>query len=352
MKETIRALIDRLVPEGDGIQVAAYLDGELILDEVAGPVSHSTPIFSWSTGKGLTATIVHILVEQGRLAYDMRIADVWEEFAEHGKEQVTLRHALTHSAGIPQLPADIMPDDFTDWGRMCDYVAGTELLWEPGTRHGYHAWTWGWLIGETVRRETGLTMSQAIGLISGPLWIKDELFFGIPRDQVVAPLTDGGWDAALQQVSALVPKFDLVSPPRVRPGAAFANRPDILGADIPATGTVTARAMAKMYAALIGEVGGVRLISPERLREVIAVAVSGPDWVFGADARRSLGYTVEDGYFGWDGMGGSVACAYPDLGLALAVTKTRMGTGQDDPADAIRAEIVRLSTDRARATRG
>jgi len=350
----VRATLDRLVDEGreDGIQVAVYLDGELVVDEVAGPVDHATPIFSYSTGKGLTATIVHILVEQGRLDYDLRIADVWPEFAARGKDRITLRHALTHSAGVPQLPADIVPDDFTDWARMCAIVAGTEPLWEPGARHGYHAWTWGWLIGETVRRATGLTMSEGLGLITGPLWTRGELFFGVPRGQVVAPLSDGGWSAALEQVSAHVEHFGLVSPPLVRPGAQFANRPDILGADIPATGTVTARAIAKMYAALIGEVDGVRLISPERLREVTAVATSGPDWVFGADARRSLGYTVEDGYFGWDGMGGSVACAYPDLGLALAVTKTRMGTGENDPADAIRAEIARSSRDRARATRG
>ncbi|MEU4337792.1 serine hydrolase domain-containing protein [Micromonospora lupini] len=103
------------------MQVAAYLDGEPILE-------------------------VH---------YDLRIAEVWPEFARHGKDTVTLRHALTHTAGVPALPADVTPEDFTDWDRMYAIVADAEPIAPPGELKAYHAWTFGWLVGEVVRRATG-----------------------------------------------------------------------------------------------------------------------------------------------------------------------------------------------------
>lgn len=120
------------------------------------------------------------------------------------------------------------------------------------------------------------------------------------------------------------------------------GRPDVLRADVPAVGTMTARAAARMYAALIGEVDGVRLVSPERLAEMTAVAVGGPDWVFGADVERALGYSIEGGgaMFGASGSGGSLAGAAPAHGLALAATKNLLTAGEDDPMEDLRALIL------------
>ncbi|MDF2704461.1 MAG: beta-lactamase [Nonomuraea muscovyensis] len=355
LQERVQRAVDELVASGRelGVQVAAYLHGELVVDACAGvadpgtgrPVTPDTPFFSFSSGKGMTATAVHVLAERGELDYDLRIADVWPEYARHGKGGTTLRHALTHSAGVPALPAGTTAEDFTDWQRMCAVVAGSEPLWEPGTAHGYHAWTYGWLVGETVRRATGRTLAQVLAEdVAEPLKVPGELFFGVPGEQQprLAVLRDGNWSAVLEHVSSAVPRLDLVAPPGVRPDAVLGSRPDVLRADVPAVGTMTARAAARMYAALIGEVDGVRLVSPERLAEMTAVAVQGPDWVFGADAPRTLGYALEAGgaMFGASGSGGSLAGAAPALGLSVAATKNLLTAGDDDPMEDLRALIL------------
>ncbi len=359
LQDQVQKTLDELVAADRrlGAQVAAYRHGELIVDACAGladpdtgrPVTSDTPFFSFSTGKALTTTVVHVLVEQGRLDYDLRIADVWPEFAQHGKRDVTLRHALTHSAGLPALPADVTADDFTDWHRMCDIVAGSELVWTPGTRHGYHVWTFGWLVGEVVRRATGRTAAQLLAEdIAGPLGVPDELFLGVPEAQLdrLARLADGNWSAALEQLSAQLPHFDRAVPRGARPDAALGNRRDILRADIPAVGTVSARAVAKLYAALLGEVDGVRLVSPERLRAISAVAVEGPDWTFGMDGSWALGYGIEAGgaMFGSGGIGGSLAGAAPAQGLALGATKNVLAVGDGDPMEQLRTLILETVT--------
>ncbi|MFI7539861.1 serine hydrolase domain-containing protein [Actinoplanes sp. NPDC049599] len=357
----VRRTIDGLVGSGReiGVQVAAYLDGRQIVNAVAGladeaggrPVTPDTPFFSFSTGKGLTSTIVHVLAEQGRLDYDLRIADVWPEYGRHGKGRTTLRHVLTHSAGVPVLPGYTMPEDFLDWDRMCRTIAATAPVWEPGTRHGFHEWTYGWLVGEIVRRATQRPISWVLAEeIARPLHAERELFFGVPVEQLprVARLKDRNWTAALQLLSERVENFDKINPPGVRPDSTLANRRDILRADIPAVATVSARAIARMYAALLGEVDGVRLISPDRLKEITTVATRGPDWAFGGDLPKTLGYAAQVGgtRFGWSGNGGSLAGCYPELGLALAVTKNHLGIGGDDPMEGLAALIAGAVADR------
>jgi hypothetical protein len=127
----------------------------------------------------------------------------------------------------------------------------------------------------------------------------------------------------MESLSAQLPHFGRAVPAGVRPDAVLGNRRDIPRADIPAVGTVSARAVAKMYAALLGEVDGVRLVSPERLRQVSEVAAQGPDWTFGADVSRTLGYGSElDGaMFGSGGIGGSLAGAALAQGMAICATR-------------------------------
>ncbi|MDI1465868.1 serine hydrolase domain-containing protein [Catellatospora sp. KI3] len=346
----VRRTVGELVASGaeTGVQVSAYLHGEPVIDVYAGdahpgrPATPDTLFPSFSTAKGVTATVVHVLAERGALDYDLRIADVWPEYAAHGKQDTTLGHALTHATGVPHLPAGTSPADFADWHRMCALIADAVPRWEPGTRQGYHAWTYGWIVGETVRRATGRTLARVLAEeVAGPLGVADELFFGVPERVLdrVARLGEHGWQPALSYLSANLPHFDLVCPPAVRPDAALGNRPEILRADVPAIGTFSARALARMYAALLGEVDGVRLISPERLARVSAVAMDGPDWVFGQPVRRSLGYAVEDGYFGASGSGGSLSYAFPQLGLTVAATKNRMSFGDGDPLEQLRELI-------------
>ena len=356
LQAQVQKTIDSLVAAGReiGVQIAAYLDGRLIINAVSGladdstgnKVTPDTPFFSFSTAKGLTSTAVHVLAEQGKLDYDLRIADVWPEYARHGKDKTTLRHVLTHAAGVPQLPSYTGPEDFLDWDRMCRTIAMSSPLWEPGTRHGYHAWTYGWLVGETVRRATGRLISWVLAEdIARPLHADRELFFGVPEKiplSHLARLKDRNWTAGLEALSQHFENFDRIAPPNVRPDAMLGNRRDLLRADIPSVGTVSARAMARMYAALMAEVDGVRLISPERLRQITRVETSGPDWATGAEGAKSLGFAVEVGgqRFGWGGMGGSLAGFYPELNLSVACTKNYLSTNDGDPMEEI-AELIR-----------
>ncbi|MGY0236883.1 serine hydrolase domain-containing protein [Longispora urticae] len=354
LRATVQSRIDVLVASGRevGVQVAAYLHGELIVDACAGtadlstgrPVTPDTPFFSYSTGKGLAATAVHVLAEHGHLDYDLRIADVWPEYARHGKGATTLRHALAHTAGVPALPADTTPEDFADWERMCAVLADSVPEWPPGEGYGYHAWTFGWLVGEVVRRATGRTLAEVLAEdVAAPLGVAGELFFGVPDQDLdrLAILEERDWAATLDHLSAHVPRFDRLVPPGVRMDAALGNRRDLLRADLPATGTVTARAVARMYAALLGEVDGVRLISPDRLRAALTVTHHGPDWAFGQESPMGLGYALlEDGtVFGTSGLGGSLAYAVPGSGLTVAATKNMLAYGDGDPMEELRVLI-------------
>ncbi|MET7834815.1 serine hydrolase domain-containing protein [Micromonospora sediminicola] len=353
LRAEVRAAVDDLVTSGReaGVQVAAYLDGTSIVEEQAGladtgtgrPMTADTPVHAVSTGKGLTATVVHVLAEQGRLDEDLPLARVWPEFARHGKDGITLRHVLTHTAGLPALPADVTPDDFTDWSRMCALLADAEPLWAPGERLAYHAWTWGWLVGEVVRRVTGRSVSQVLAEeVAGPLGVTRELFLAVPQAELprLARLEDAGLSALMTWAGANLPHFDAVAPPGVRPDTVIGSRPDVLRAEVPSVGTMSARAAARMYAALLGPVDGVRLVSPGRLRAMSAPAVRAPEWVFGQESTFGLGYAVDDdGSFGTAGSGGSLAFAYPELGLTVAAVRNRLGAGDGDPMERLRVLV-------------
>lgn len=350
----VQQAIDQLVETGveRGLQVAAYLHGDLVVDAVAGiadpasgrPVSSATPFYIASTAKGVASTVVHVLVERGTLGYDTPIVELWPEFGAHGKARATVRHALTHSVGVPGLPPGTTPEDLCDWQHMCALITDARPWWEPGTRTGYHAVTFGYIVGEIVRRATGKPISRVLREeVAEPLGVADELFFGVPESELgrLARLEEAAGNA---QIQAAVPKdlpfFRVVhgytaAPLAALPNAAFGNRTDVLKADIPSGGTMTARAVARMYAALLDEVGGVRLVSPERLREITAVAIEGEDAVLGFLARRALGYDVgfygpldSPTLFGMAGSGGSAAYADTASGITVALTKNRVSSGE------------------------
>jgi len=350
LRKQVQEAIDQLVESGveRGLQVAVYRHGELVVDAVAGvadpatgrPVTSDTPFFSFSIGKGVAATVLHALAERGVFAYDTPIVELWPEFGAHGKQTVTVRHALSQSAGVPGLPPGLTVKDLCDWDKMCAIIADAEPWWEPGTKIGYHAVTFGYIVGEIVRRATGTPISQVLReAVAGPLGVADELFFAVPASEQprLARLEDAegnqGLFAAMPEDS---PVFKL-GPPECTT-AAFGNRADVLSANFPAGGTVTARAVARMYAALLGKVDRVRLISPERLRAVSAVAMSGVDQVFGFPTAWGLGYSIGQflsnaqetpTVFGVGGVGGSHAYADSATGTAFALTKNRLAPSFD-----------------------
>lgn len=337
VQEQVQQAIDELVETGAerGVQVAAYRDGELVVDAVAGladpatgrPVTSDTPFYNFSIGKGVTASVAHVLAERGVFGYDTPIVELWPEFGAHGKDAVTVRHVLTHSAGVPGVPADTTVEDVCDWQKMCAAIADAQLWWEPGTKIGYHAYTFGYIIGEIVRRATGKSISQVLREdLAGPLGIADEVFFGMPESEHgrLARLEDA--EGAVDMLVSMPkdhPMFK-AGPVELVPTAGFGNRTDVLTADIPAGGKMTARAVARMYAALMGEVDGVRLISPERLQEATAVVMSGVDELFGMPSSWGLGYSVERTVFGIPGAGGSRAFGDTATGLTFGLTKNRL----------------------------
>ena len=363
LQRQVQQAIDELVESGAerGLQVSVYRHGEPVVDAVAGVadpstgrhVTTDTPFFSYSIGKGVAATVIHVLAERGALDYDTRIVELWPEFGAHGKDRATVRHALSQSVGVPGLPAGLTVEDLTDWEKMCAIIADSEPWWEPGTKIGYHAITWGYVVGEIIRRASGKPIPQALREeVAAPLGVADELFFAVPESEQhrLAQLEDvEGSEEMFGELPEDSPIFKL-GPDLT---AEHANRADVRSANILAGGTVTARAVARMYAALLGEVDGVRLISPERLREASAVAMSGIDEIFGFPTSWGLGYSIgqfmsnaheTQQVFGVGGVGGSHAYADTATGTTFALTKNRLAPSFDT-AEQVAGIITKAVTD-------
>jgi len=343
-QKQVQKAIDQLVDAGAerGLQVAVYRGPDLVVDAVAGiadpqsgrPVTPETPFYNFSVVKAAAATVVHVLVERGLFGYDTRIVELWPEFGAHGKQSVTMRHVLNHTAGVPGIPLSTTIEDLCNWDKMCAAIADEELWWEPGTKVGYHAYTFGYIAGEIVRRATGKKIAEVLREdVAGPLGVADEIYFGMPESEHhrLARLEDAPMTGPMPEMPPDLPMFK-AAPMSAFPNAAMGNRTDVLSADIPAGGKVSARAIARMYAALLTGVDGVRLIAPERLREATAVSSSGIDQVFGMPTTWGLGYSIgglgpaQDSKttFGVGGVGGGFACGDTASGIAFAVTKNRI----------------------------
>lgn len=338
----VQALLDEAVADGSesALQVAAYLHGDLIVDSWAAPeeraVDGETLFPFFSTGKGIAATAVHRLVEKGTLSWDDPIARHWPEFAAHGKDGTLVRHALHHTAGLPVMP---LAGDFSlagDWDAMCEFVAASVPLHPPGARRHYHAITYSWLLGETARRADGRDFARIINEeVCQPLGI-DSLFFGVPESDlprcVDAEKALPVPDAPAQPPAEPDPVAARAIPAWVCPLEDWINSDTTRRACIPASnGFGTARALARHYAALVGDgVAGVRLLANQtiaaatRWDPLVEASVSG-------DGRWGLGYALSGPdecpgtVFGHGGYGGSTACADTRYGLAIAVVKSRMG---------------------------
>jgi CubicO group peptidase (beta-lactamase class C family) len=318
----VQEIADELVASGAerGVQVAAYVDGKQVVDVVAGvadpatgrPVTPDTLFYNWSIGKGATATLVHRL----GLDPETRVVEVWPEFGKHGKDVVTVRQVLDHTAGVPGLPAGVTVDDVCSWPTMIAALEDAQPWWEPGTQVGYHAYTFGYLAGEIVRRVTGRELGDVLADLTAELGYPGEIRYGMSDTSGLAVPEDAPSDVDWSQMP---PEMLRAAPLTVMPTAALGADPRMLAADIPAGAKVTARAMAALYASW--------LASP-RLADVTTVSAEGEDQVYGNECRMSLGFALglpfEEGApraFGWAGAGGSWAGADPDRGVAVAVTK-------------------------------
>jgi CubicO group peptidase (beta-lactamase class C family) len=342
-----------------GAAVAVYHRGELAVDLWGGwraegrPWQRDTLAMCFSTTKGVISTALHLLAERGQVEYDAPVAAYWPRFAQGGKESITVRHVLTHSAGLHRMRTLVdHAQRMLDW----DYMVAALERAEPGTRHGYHALTYGWLAGELIRRVSGRPVAVFVQEeLARPLRL-DGLYVGCPPGQRgrVAPLAPMA--APLGRRLGLRPGAVMGGPIGRIPALLglpvsprrFVNAllprgiedvlwgPEVMDAEIPAAnGFFTARSLAKLYALLAhgGQAGGVRLLSPRTVQQIAVVHSRGPDLVLVLPMGWRLGYhsafttrgTVP-GAFGHFGFGGSGGWADPRRDVALAMVCNR-GSG-------------------------
>jgi CubicO group peptidase (beta-lactamase class C family) len=335
--DKVRAVLESLVRETPetGLQVAAYLDGNLVIDAWAGmadpaarrPVDGDTLFMLSSTTKGVTATCMHLCVEKHGLSYDMPIVDVWPEFGAHGKEKATLRMALAHQTGVPQTPVGYTPEWLPDWDRMCRGIADLAPMFPIGERTAYHSLNYGYINGEILRRVDGRPIAQFLEQeICAPLGI-DGAYLGVPDDELhrLAVLTDAPPLPADYEVR-------MVGEPAGSRVAEVFNRREVAQAAIPASGGVfSARGLARHYAMLAnwGELDGVRVLPEARIRAGIELQSFEWDEIYRVRVRRALGYRrgrdtgplASPEAFGHVGGGGSFGYADPAKRLGIGFAK-------------------------------
>jgi len=312
---------------------AAYVDGELVVDLWDG---QARPGQAWEAGtttvlmsatKGLTALCLQILADRGQLDIGERVATYWPEFAQNGKQNVLVRHVLTHTAGLLGFTGqtDLMRPDGAGWDDYDAISAGFAAQapeWEPGTKHGYHALSFGWLAAEIVRRITGRSLGTFFHEeVAIPLGL--EAWIGTPTEELgrVAHVYSSDMSTLPRFVRKGFEAAELVArDPATLTGKAFLgtgsssayealealfNNPRVLQAEFPAGGaTATARALATVWAAAAngGELNGVRIVSEACTEEFSRVALCEPDLLMSeipiprllgrasAPVTRTLGY--------------------------------------------------------------
>lgn len=347
-----------------GAAIAVYHRGEPVVDLWGGrrtdedPWHADTVAMCFSTTKGVASTALHILADRGLVDYDEPVATYWPEFAANGKESVTVRHVLTHSAGLHRIRSLVDSGGrILDWDHMTAALANAAPAYEPGSRHGYHALTYGWLVGEIVRRVSGSGIADFVGAeIAGPLGC-DGLYIGLPPTERhrVAPLgplslprpgnptlrrMEKRIGTQMGKVISALPgtlntrRMANALAPRNVEEALFGSA--VMDAEIPAAnGFFTARSLARMYAMLAGggELDGVRLLSAERVRIISEVQRRGRDHVLVMPMDWRLGYHrvfttrgAVPSAFGHFGFGGSGGWADPERDLAIGFVCSR-GSG-------------------------
>ncbi|MEU1598166.1 serine hydrolase domain-containing protein [Streptomyces sp. NPDC005708] len=328
-----------------GAAVAVYRGGRKVVDLWAGtrdvdgtdPWERNTAQIVRSATKGVAAAALLMLSERGELDLDAPVGHYWPEFKAQGKEHTLVRHVLAHRAGVPVLDRPLTPVEAADPDLAATALAAQAPAWEPGRDHGYHAQTYSWLTGELVRRVTGRSIGEWIATeIAGPLGL--DLWVGLPEAEAhrvgrVGLVEETVRDGALR----IRPKravAEAYADPDSLTRRAFAaitplpdeNDPAYRAAVLPASnGIATADGLARFYAALTGEVDGIRLFAPRTLEHARTEASAGPDRVLVVTTRFGLGYMLHgsaspllaSGSFGHPGRGGALGFADPESGIAF-----------------------------------
>jgi CubicO group peptidase (beta-lactamase class C family) len=351
----------------DGLEVgaafSAYHRGQKVVDLWGGefdatsgkPWEEDTIALVYSTTKGATAICANRLAQEGRLDVNAPVVTYWPEFGQAGKDGIPVDWLLSHRAGLAWVDAPLTLEQVLAWDPMIHALEVQTPVWEPGTQHGYHAVTYGYLVGELVRRISG----RGIGTyfreeVGDPLGL--DFWMGLPAEQEsrVSPLTggisavageaaaDGGMDPeTVASLAAIIGPESMLGK-ALSGGGAFSDTEDfntraVHEAEIPAAGGIgDARSIARMYAACVGEVDGIRLLTPEQLADATTQRSEGPDVVIlNLDLQFGLGFIVPSTLlqlggpksFGHFGMGGSAGWADPEAEMAFGYVMNRMDLG-------------------------
>jgi CubicO group peptidase (beta-lactamase class C family) len=334
-----------------GAALAVHVDKQPVVDLWAGykdsartrPWDEHTIVNLYSVGKAVTAVCALRLVESGALDLDSPVSRYWPEFAQAGKTHLPVRYLLTHQAALPAVFRVLPPGAVLQWEVMTDALAAQEPWWEPGAAHGYHVNTYGFLIGEVVRRITGKSLGTYLrDELARPAGIDFVVGFGPELDARCAEILPPrpGSDGDERRVLFEGELATLTGLARMRAGA-YRNPPGLSGmgivnsrewraAEVPSTnGHGNARAVARLYAALAGDGGldGVHILSPETVEMAIAEQVYGEDLILERPTRFGLGFQLTmperplgpgPRSFGHFGAGGSLGFADPDARVAFA----------------------------------
>jgi CubicO group peptidase (beta-lactamase class C family) len=341
-----------------GSSLAIFKDGEPVVNiwqgeaEAGKPWTQDTTSVVFSCAKGLTSILAHRLIQEDKLYLDEKVSHYWPEFAQEGKQDIPVKWLLQHKAGLSTTRRDLTMDEITDGHTIEDVLAAQEPLWEPGTAHGYHALTFGTLIGKLIHNITGLTAGKYFAqLIADPLGV--DAWIGLPKDKFanLAPLiSDGNRPEIIAE-----PNTDLYWQSRAMSfGGALNhlvesyetgfNNPQLIAAELPAAGAVSnAYSLAKIYSAAVIETDGVRLLEDETLRAAVVPQSTGPlkfepkngTWFpawgngFMVDVP-GLKDLLGPSSFGHDGLGGQNSFGDFEHRIGFAYTSNFLLSGADD----------------------
>lgn len=329
------------------------------------PYTDDTLQLVFSTTKGAAAMCAHLLAQRGELDLDAPVVTYWPEFGAKGKHDIPVRWLLSHKSGLVDVDASIHPDDGLSWELIIEAIEGSEPLWEPGTQHGYHAVTYGWLVGELVKRVSGKTLGTFFHEeFATPLGL--DFWIGLPpeQDHRVSPIIaftppqafidagisdatdmDTSGSGLIKALSAIFGPDNMIARALTAPGGAFKdqnrwNEPEVWHSEIPsANGITNASSLAGLYAACVSEVDGVRILNADTIKAATHPQTEGGDAVLVIDIPFASGFMLDGvfsklggpGSFGHYGFGGSVGFGDQDnaLGFGYVMNQSQLAIAGD-----------------------
>jgi CubicO group peptidase (beta-lactamase class C family) len=365
-----------------GASLGVYVDGEKKVDLWGGvadvatgePWQQDTISIMYSATKGAVAILAWLLAQRGELDFDAPVTAYWPEFAAGGKAAMPVRYLFTHQAGLPYLDQQLTRDEVLDGRRPVEVLEQQQPVWEPGTAHGYHAVTYGWLTGALVARIAGASLGRVFAdEIAGPLGL--DLYIGLPADQAgrvaklidmppadpaaLAAITDPAVkEMIMKLVAAMTDPTSTFSRALSTNGALpvpdsqIWNDPRIYQVEIPAgNGISNGRSLARMYAAAVSEVDGIRLLTDATVEAARALQAGGPDRTLVFPTRFGTGFMLPGpdmpmlsaDSFGHTGLGGALGFGDPRYRVGFGYVQNQLlswGVGGDPRTRGVIAAVA------------